>query len=44
MMMEKHVELKVKKGVPSFQKEETPHSVLEGINIKYCDSKEYKLS
>lgn len=28
-------------SVPSFQKEDTFHFVLEGINIKYCDSKEY---
>lgn len=27
--------------VPSFQKEDTFHFVLEGINIKDCDSKEY---
>lgn len=28
-------------SVPSFQKEDTSHFVLEGINTKNCDSKEY---
>lgn len=28
-------------SVPSFQKVDTSHFVLEGINIKKCDGKEY---